>query len=242
MNAHLLEEKVEQIVERVIIKSEESELVSLFFPEYTSDLLILDGNVWNIHGKFPEFYCLYIDSTHPKLINGWGAYDGFDAGFDKHFHFRNFIIKEKTETFWDIVFLLGIYDLEMNYRASGLNIFNLDYNINTLPIVDDILTLSRGLLLWKFQLEHLAGLFLPKPRDRIQFRKDFNARASTWRSEAQNMMFSKNISLYDIVKDRIIAPKGSDKMSSGVVHSPIFDGAYLLFKELFSVAEENNEK
>lgn len=240
MKVRLLQEKTDQIVERVVVKDDEPELISVFFPEYSSDFLIIDEYEWDIIGKFPEFYCLYIDSTSPKLITGWGAYEGFDAGFDKHFYFKDFMVKEKPSAFWDIAFLLAIYDLEMNYRADRLNTFNLEHNINTLPIVDDILSLSRGVLLWKFQLEHLAGLFLPRPKDRIQFRKDFNARSSTWKNRASKMLFTKHISLFDVVEDRIVAPEGSDKTSFGLVHSPIFDGANLLFRELFSVAEQNN--
>jgi len=225
MNNCILGDKVNQIVERVIFRSEAPELFEVLFPDGSfRDLLDEEED--------PEFYCMYIEGDTPEAITGFTIYEGFDNDYVDLLHFKEVLFAHKPTSFWDLCVLLDIYVRRLIQRRRTLDSIIFEFKITSLPIVDDILHLSKGFLLWHFQIENLFGLFETVLDARIRFRKNMNKKASTWVDEARKMLFTNNISLYDVVVDRSVPLSDNEHTSN-----PNFKGAYLLYNHITAVQE-----
>jgi len=72
------------------------------------------------------------------------------------------------------------------------------------PLVDELLSASDGVLLWQFQFEHLAQLFVDRRSDAIEVRRRVNQkRLETWERLGE-MVFPSGQSLRDVVKERLL--------------------------------------
>lgn len=71
-------------------------------------------------------------------------------------------------------------------------------------IVDDILSESRGLLLWNDQLDRLISLFIGRPSERNKLRKRLNLKHVDAWIASHKMLFPSGISLAGVISERTI--------------------------------------
>ena len=96
-----------------------------------------------------------------------------------------------------------------------------EYDIREYPIVSDILEDTRGLLLWDYQMDSLCGLFCDVARNAVSLGKGLNTRDSRCEDLAKKYKFNDDLSLYDVVTDRMVMD---------FTGQPNFRGAYNLYK------------
>jgi len=135
----------------------------------------------------------------------------------------SYFIKEyepKPKGIKDFLFFLGIF-CPIKYEITIRTISQCD--LREYPIVSDILEDTRGLLLWDYQLDALCGLFCDVPRNAVSLRKGLNIRDPKCEDIAKKYKFSEDLSLYDVVNDRMVMD---------FTGQPNYRGAYNLYTVL----------
>lgn len=72
------------------------------------------------------------------------------------------------------------------------------------PILDELLSASDGILLWQFQFEQLAQLFVEERSDAIELRRRVNQKRPETRERIEDMIFPSGQSLRDVVQERLL--------------------------------------
>lgn len=72
------------------------------------------------------------------------------------------------------------------------------------PILDELLAISDGILLWQFQLEQLAQLFVEERSDAIELRRRVNQKRPETRERIGDMTFPSGQSLREVVQERML--------------------------------------
>ena len=72
------------------------------------------------------------------------------------------------------------------------------------PVVDELLSASDGILLWQFQFEQLAQLFVDRRSDAIELRRRINQKRLETRERIKEMMFPSGQSFRDVVEERLL--------------------------------------
>jgi len=126
--------------------------------------------------------------------------------------------KPKPKGIKDFLFFLGIF-CPIKYEITIKTISQ--YDIREHPIVSDILEDTRGLLLWDYQMDSLCGLFCDVARNAVSLGKGLNTRDSRCEDLAKKYKFNDDLSLYDVVTERMVMD---------FTGQPNFRGAYNLYK------------
>jgi hypothetical protein len=72
------------------------------------------------------------------------------------------------------------------------------------PIVDELLSASDGILLWQFQFEHLAQLFVDRRSDAIALRRRINQKRPEAWERIEEMTFSSGQSFRNVIEERML--------------------------------------
>ena len=72
------------------------------------------------------------------------------------------------------------------------------------PVVDELLSASDGILLWQFQFEQLAQLFVDRRSDATELRRRINQKRLETRERIKEMMFPSGQSFRDVVGERLL--------------------------------------
>ena len=72
------------------------------------------------------------------------------------------------------------------------------------PVVDELLSASDGILLWQFQFEQLAQLFVDRRSDAIELQRRINQKRLETRERIKEMMFPSGQSFRDVVGERLL--------------------------------------
>lgn len=72
------------------------------------------------------------------------------------------------------------------------------------PILDELLSASDGILLWQFQFEQLAQLFVEQRSDAIELRHRINQKRLETRERIEGMTLPSGQSLRNVVQERML--------------------------------------
>jgi hypothetical protein len=72
------------------------------------------------------------------------------------------------------------------------------------PILDELLAASDGILLWQFQCEQMAQLFVDRRSDAIELRRRINQKRLETRERIEEMTFPSGQSFRDVVEERLL--------------------------------------
>ena len=92
---------------------------------------------------------------------------------------------------------------------------------STIPVVDEILEVSGGFLLWHHQLESLFALFLTDHARIVDARRNINMKKPEAFRLAKSLKFDENLSLEDVILERMVL---------GTVKFPNIHGANILYR------------
>jgi len=186
------------------------------------------GDPKNFCGEFKYVYLVY-DKDKKYLIKAmWGdsaedleKWRGFPESFGKY------VKKTNPKTLGDYMFFLDAYERSGFYDFSLDAIYNRKFKKNN--AIDEMLADSRGFLLWHYQLENLIGFFFFDNTKQLEVRKGLQSaiRRDEYMKEAKKMKFTKNLSLYDIITERII-----HKNCTVITRIPRWIFAYNLYNAL----------
>ena len=99
---------------------------------------------------------------------------------------------------------LFVVDTYHQSRALGTPLpTERDLDFTPDSVVDELLSASDGILLWQFQCEQLAQLFVERRSDAIALRRRINQRHSEARERIGRMTFPSGQNLREVAKERL---------------------------------------
>lgn len=99
---------------------------------------------------------------------------------------------------------LFVVDSYYQCRVLGEPLPKQTYDFTPDPIVDELLPSSDGILLWQFQLEQLAQLFVNRRAEAIELRRRINQKRPETRAQIEEMTFPSGQSFRDVVQERML--------------------------------------
>ncbi|MEQ9104973.1 MAG: hypothetical protein RIE53_09755 [Rhodothermales bacterium] len=111
------------------------------------------------------------------------------------------ISKSDPRGLWDLVFALDTYFLTL---LVGEPRCTDNTGFVSVPTVDELLHPSRGLLIWKHQLEDLYRLFDTSNQRCVEFRRGINNKLPATLRKAQSLTFACGTSLGDVIEERSV--------------------------------------
>lgn len=162
-----------------------------------------DGHALAVYldGEAPMRVFAHFTATHPP-----GLRDDFRRHWQRH----------APQQFSDVAFVIDTYRLGLLWSRP----VELEHDFQALPVVDDLLRNSHGILLWHHQLENLYRLFEIRTGEAAAFRKGINAKKVEPAEIAKQMHFASGRSLIDVIRKRMIF---------GVTSYPSLRAARLLY-------------
>lgn len=169
-------------------------------------------------------HVVYVDGDVKSLINGC-LFKGTKKDIKRNFmdELLWFIKKCNPGSIFDFVLFNSLF---CTVRGTPTIKNILDYNFRGCEVVNDILADSRGLLLWDYQLESLCGLFCDIPKFAVNMARGLNIRDPRSEDIAKKHKFNKDLSLYDVVSERMVMD---------VTCRPDFKGAYNLYRVVMDI-------
>jgi len=176
----------------------------------------LTETVW-APGTHPQLDAAYeaswYDSQDPEPEKRWAAYLAGDRPQillstrfrekDEDFpRLEAYLRQRAPSTLLDFLFVVDSY---YQSRVLGEPLPTerpLDFTPD--PILDELLSASDGILLWQFQFEQLAQLFLEQRSDAIELRRRINQKRLETRERIEGMTFPSGQSLRDVVQERLL--------------------------------------
>ncbi len=141
---------------------------------------------------------------------------------------KNFIKAWQPKTFSDLCMVFSFYTASLfkDYTITAEDKFAMAEPFPSQnPIVDSILSETKGYLLWDYQMEKLIGIFEPSGKVRREIIKDSYLRRDAFQKWASTKILDNSLSLYDVIEQRMI--------SSPIVQPPMAI-VYRLYRVLFS--------
>ena len=100
---------------------------------------------------------------------------------------------------------LFVVDTYYQSRALGTPLpTERDLDFTPDPVVDELLSAPDGILLWQFQFEQLAQLFVDRRSDAIELRRRINQKRLETRERIKEMMFPSGQNFRDVVEERLL--------------------------------------
>lgn len=179
----------------------------------------------NCYDDYKYVYVVYGKSTKRLIKAIWGAntnelekWRGFTESFDEY------IRKENPKKLVDYMFFL---DMHTRSKIGNFNLRDVyDRKFGKNVIVDEILTDSKGFLLWLYQLESLIGLFYFDTTKPSKIGKGLSVLGNEYVQEAKKMKFTDNLSLYDVIIQRRVSDR------TALIFSPRWYYAYNLYNTI----------
>jgi hypothetical protein len=199
----------ENFIEQVFQVRRNVELAAAFFPflENADD--------------YHYAHCIYLDGK--TLIAG----TAFTASHERpsmelRSDFKNYLNKTNPKTFGDFLLRIDLYDGVMHGYYALLDLIGLTYQkFSKRPVVDELLEMSGGLLLWHHQLESLFALFLTDHARIVNARRSINMKKPEAFRLAKSLKFDESLSLEDVILERMVL---------GTVKFPNIHGANTLYR------------
>ena len=136
--------------------------------------------------------------------------------------FKNYLNQTNPETFGDFLLRIDLYDGVMHGYYALPDLIDLTYReFSTIPVVDEILEVSGGFLLWYHQLESLFALFLTDHARIADARRNINMKNPEAFRLAKSLKFDEKLSLEDVILERMVL---------GTVKFPNIHGANTLYR------------
>lgn len=173
-----------EIVEKVFEVTSEAKLAKSLF-SHLSD--------WQ---EYRYARAIYVDGESPSLVDGYLTDSHETLGFKTDF--RNYLDQIQPLGFLDHLFAVDYYKLRRTTKDLTLPNKTFDY----VPVVDDILTDTRGFLLWHHQLEWLFRAFFDDTAKVVRLRKRINAKKPEAFELAGSLMLD-NMSLENVIWERM---------------------------------------
>lgn len=112
-----------------------------------------------------------------------------------------YLRQRKPSAMLDYLFVVDSY---YQCRVLGESLPKQTCDFSPDPIVDGLLSDSDGILLWQFQLEQLAQLFVGRRADAIELRRGINQKRPETRDQIEGMTLPSGQSLLDVVQERML--------------------------------------
>jgi hypothetical protein len=166
-------------------------------------------------------HCIYLDDK--KLITGavfTSPPEKPSTGFRNDF--RDYLDKTNPGTFTDLLVRVDLYDGVIRGHCALPDLVDLTYRqFPRIPMVNELLEMSSGLLLWHHQLESLFALFLTDHARIVDARRGINMKNPEAFRLAKSLKLDENLTLEDIILERMIL---------GAVKFPNIHGANILYR------------
>jgi len=127
-------------------------------------------------------------------------------------------LESKPQSILDYTFFIDIF----NPIRPAPTIATIDYKPIGHKAVDDILSPTRGLLVWNHQLESIIALFYEQESKVLDMRIGLNVRNVDVENRAKKLMLTEGLSVFDLFTQRTINFTGM----------PNIKGAYRLYEAL----------
>jgi len=215
---------LDTIVERVMDISEDPAFVLRYLSD---DLYVFTGG--SIFSDCTQVHMIYAELPDDRFfIHGYPIYQDSDDFWKKEVigfqgNLKKMLTGWQPKTFNDLLVLLSFYFCSSeNKFISPPEPFPRQGSI-----VDDILSETRGYLLWTDQLERLIGIFEQNGKIRKELvRNSYGLRKNIFQEWASTKFLDNGLNLQDVVNERTI--------SSLITAQPPTAIAYRLHKLLFS--------
>lgn len=183
---------LETIKERIFKVRDHLDLAHALFPGFG-----------RLKWSFKHAYAIYIDDGVVTPVFGYLT-DSLEKGEGPGFFddFKAYLKRYKPGTLRDTLFLLDAYSLSREVLGYP---YPWDLaKFNPVKAVDAILSESKGILLWDHQLDQLFHWFFPDYDQDIDLRKAVNHKRAEIFDLAAMLKFDSDISLNDVLKDRMV--------------------------------------
>ena len=143
-------------------------------------------------------WAAYLRKESPQIVLGM-RYREADEDFPT---LESYLDRRTPSSLLDHLFVVDTY---YQSRASGTPLPTeqvLDFTPD--PILDELLAASDGILLWQFQCEQMAQLFVDRRSDAIELRRRINQKRLETRERIKEMMFPSGQSFRDVVEERLL--------------------------------------
>lgn len=177
------------------------------------EIIEVRGNVGRVRALFPSVddverfdyaHCITLD--HKTVIVG-----KIVSSLDEpplvglRSDFRNLLETAHPESFSDLLLMVELYDGAMSGTLGLAELLDLiSRKPPGIPVVDEILAMSRGFLLWRRQLESLFGLFVEDTSQLSELCRSINHRRVEAFQLARSLRFSESLSLEDLIWERMV--------------------------------------
>lgn len=140
-----------------------------YWDRLVEEIIEVPGNVGQIRALFPSLddvehfdyaHCITLD--HKTVVVG-KLVSSLDEPplMGLQDNFRDLLETAHPESFSDLLLMVELYDGAMSGTLGLAELLDLiSRKPPGIPVVDEVLAMSRGFLLWRHQLESLFGLFI----------------------------------------------------------------------------------
>ena len=147
----------------------------------------------------PEWrWAAYRREASPRIVLSM-RYKEADESFPT---LESYLVRRTPSSLLDHLFVVDTY---YQSRVLGTPLpTERDLDFTPDPIVDELLSASDGILLWQFQCEQMAQLFVDRRSDAIELRRRINQKRLETRERIKEMMFPSGQSFRDVVEERLL--------------------------------------
>lgn len=143
-------------------------------------------------------WAAYLRKESPQIVLSM-RYREADEDFPT---LESYLDRRTPSSLLDHLFVVDTYHQS---RALGTPLpTERDLDFTPDPIVDELLSASDGILLWQFQFEQLAQLFVDRRSDAIALRRRINQKRFETRERIEEMTFPSGQSFRDVVEERLL--------------------------------------
>ena len=177
------------------------------------EIIEVRGNVGRVRALFPSLddverfdyaHCITLD--HKTVVVG-KLVSSLDEPplMGLQDNFRDLLETAHPESFSDLLLMVELYDGAMSGTLGLAELLDLiSRKPPGIPVVDEVLAMSRGFLLWRHQLESLFGLFVEDTSHLPELCRGINQRRVEAFQLARSLKFSESLSLEDLIRERMV--------------------------------------
>ena len=143
-------------------------------------------------------WAAYLRKESPQIVLSTRFREA-DEGFPR---LESYLDRRTPSSLLDHLFVVDTYHQS---RALGTPLpTERDLDFTPDPVVDELLSTSDGILLWQFQFEQLAQLFVDRRSDAIALRRRINQKRPEAWARIEEMTFSSGQSFRNVVEERML--------------------------------------
>jgi hypothetical protein len=143
-------------------------------------------------------WAAYLRKESPQIVLSM-RYREADESFPT---LESYLDQRSPSSLLDHLFVVDTY---YQSRALGAPLpTECDLDFTPDPVVDELLSASDGILLWQFQFDQLAQLFVDTQAEAIELRRRINQKRLEMRERIKEMTFPSGQSFRDVVEERLL--------------------------------------